>query len=252
MKTKMTKSIYVIFMMLFLTGSMFAQNQNVGINNNGSSPAASAMLDVSSTTKGFLPPRMNLDQIYSIQSPAEGLIVYNTIGKFPVYYDGTSWRKMDNTLVDFGFVIGQLRFGGVIFYIDGTGQHGLISATSDQSYQAQWGCYGTSLPGAYGTAIGTGNQNTLDIMAGCATTGIAARICGDLVLNGYSDWFLPSKDELNQMYLQKTAIGSLANDNYWSSSGFNAFNAWFQGFVNGFQDWGNKDGSAYVRAVRAF
>jgi hypothetical protein len=149
------------------------------------------------------------------------------------------------------FLIGQSYGGGIIFYIDGTGQHGLISATSDQSTGAQWGCYGTSIPGT-STAIGTGQANTTAIVAGCPTIGIAAQICDALVLNGYSDWFLPSKDELNQMYLQKTVIGGFANNYYWSSSEYNANTAWYQSFDNGYQYSGNKAATHYVRAVRVF
>ncbi|MFZ4522348.1 MAG: DUF1566 domain-containing protein [Bacteroidales bacterium] len=159
---------------------------------------------------------------------------------------------MDNTLVDFGFVVGQNRLGGVIFYIDGTGQHGLISATSDQSAGAQWGCYGT-LIGGTSTAMGTGRTNTTRIVSLCSEAGRAARICDDLVLGGYSDWFLPSKDELNQMYLQKAIIGGFADYYYWSSSEFNEYYASYQLFSNGSQTVSSyRWSSYYVRAIRAF
>jgi hypothetical protein len=149
------------------------------------------------------------------------------------------------------FFIGQSYGGGIIFYIDGTGQHGLIVTTSDQSTGAQWGCYGT-LIGGTSTAIGTGQANTTLIVNGCTTSGIAARICNDLVLNAYSDWFLPSKDELNQMYLQKSVIGGFANYYYWSSSEYIASDAWTQAMLSGTQSISSKLATYYVRAVRAF
>ena len=150
------------------------------------------------------------------------------------------------------FSIGQSYQGGIIFYIDGTGQHGLISATTDQSTGAQWGCYGTSIPGTI-TAIGTGQANTTLIVNGCSEAGRAARICNDLVLNGYSDWFLPSKDELNLMYTQKNVIGGFVFAFFWSSSEGTANNAWLQSFSDGFQTSTLKaNGAVYVRAVRAF
>jgi hypothetical protein len=150
-----------------------------------------------------------------------------------------------------GFAIGQSYGGGIIFWLDGTGEHGLIAATSDQSTVAQWGCYGTTIGGT-STAIGTGQANTTAIVNGCSEAGRAARICNNLSLNGYDDWFLPSKDELNQMYLQKTAIGGFTSNFYWSSSEYFAFNAWFQNFSIGLQGYSSKDYTFYVRAVRAF
>jgi len=149
--------------------------------------------------------------------------------------------------------IGQSYQGGKVAYIDSSGIHGLIAAPSDQGV-APWGCYGTAISGADGTAIGTGNQNTIDIMTGCDDAGIPARLCGDLVLGGYSDWYLPSKDELNQLYINKVAIGGFANNFYWSSTEYDSYGAWLQHFSNGYQSSANEDGygNDYVRAVRAF
>jgi len=240
----------LIALLLLVCSSLFAQ---VSINTDNTPPNNAAMLDVKSTNKGFLPPRMDLDQIGLIPSPVEGLLVFNTTGKYFVYHDGTVWRKMDNTLVDFGYAIGQNRMGGIIFYIDGTGQHGLISATSNQSTGAQWGCYTIALGGT-SAAMGSGQSNTTHIVNVCSEVGIAARTCNDLVLGGFSDWFLPSKDELNQIYLHKVAIGGFADSYYWSSSEFNEYYAWFQLFTDGSQNLsGNyKYIPKYVRAVRAF
>ena len=148
--------------------------------------------------------------------------------------------------------------GGYIFYDKGYYSHGwryLEAAPSDQSASAPWGCYGVSISGADGTAVGTGEQNTIDIEAGCATFGTAADICANLGWGGYSDWFLPSKDELNLMYtnLKVAGVGGFAGNYYWSSSEGDANNARYQGFNSGYQ--GN-DGKKYfnlrVRAVRVF
>lgn len=88
----MRKAICVTAMMLFLIGNLFAQNQNVGINNDGSSPHGSAMLDVSSTTKGFLPPRMTAAEKALISTPAAGLLIYQTDAPAGFYYyNGAAW-----------------------------------------------------------------------------------------------------------------------------------------------------------------
>jgi hypothetical protein len=159
------------------------------------------------------------------------------------------------------YTIGQSALGGKIAYILQPGdpgytvgvQKGLVATTADISLGAPWGCNGTSIPGATGTAIGTGNANTVAIMAGCATAGIAARLCGDLVQGGYSDWYLPSKDELNKLFLNRVAIGGFdINQFYFSSSQSSSTEAWDQEFSSGTQFQDPKEIGQYVRAVRSF
>jgi hypothetical protein len=142
--------------------------------------------------------------------------------------------------------------GGIVFYVYAGGLHGLEAAPADQSMDALWGCYGTVIAGADGTAVGTGAQNTADILAGCPGSGEAAEIADDYTLNGYDDWFLPSKDELNLLYQQKDVVGGFAVDLYWSSTESNSGLAWAQFFLNGNQYDYDKDSTERVRAVRAF
>ena len=173
-----------------------------------------------------------------------------------------SCKKEDNnpTPNPTTIAIGESYQGGKIAYIlqvgdigyDANVQHGLIAAPSDQGI-AEWGCYGTALSGADGIAIGTGAQNTLDIINGCSTAGIAARVCGDLVLGGYSDWYLPSRDELNQLYINRVAIGGFADLMYWSSTEYDSYGAWTQKFGCGIQgDLYKSYNYSNVRAVRSF
>jgi hypothetical protein len=97
-----------------------------------------------------------------------------------------------------------------------------------------------------------GNQNTLDIVAGCSTAGIAARLCNDLILNGYSDWYLPSKDELNRLLQNKNAIGGFAYGFYYSSSETGPYNVWGLFYPDDITAEILKNDSNNVRAVRSF
>ncbi|NCA77507.1 MAG: DUF1566 domain-containing protein [Alphaproteobacteria bacterium] len=170
--------------------------------------------------------------------------------------EGTAYGNelIFTTLPTQTYHIGQNFAGGIIFYIDSTGLHGLIAAPTDQSIAAQWGCSSKTIGGT-STGIGSGQANTTRIVNGCSTAGIAARICDDLFMNGYGDWFLPSQDELNQMYLQQNVIGGFTSGFYWSSSEstFNpSTSAYLQGFPGGNQYGGRKYDTYHVRAIRAF
>ena len=121
----------------------------------------------------------------------------------------------------------------------------------------EWGCNGTLISGAGGQAIGTGEQNTADIVTGCPTPGIAAHLANDLFLGGQNDWFLPSKDELNEMFTNLhspvTPLGGFSTEDfYMSSSEDDDASAWAQSFSLGDQDNRNKVTTYYVRPVRAF
>lgn len=161
-----------------------------------------------------------------------------------------------------GLIIGQEYKGGIIAYILQSADpgfipgelHGLIATKNDLLSGAEWGCYTKIITGADGLRLGTGKQNTIDIIAGCSSSGIAARLCEDLIQDGYSDWYLPSKDELNKLYLNRVAIGGFnsGKENYWSSSEGTFDDAWIQNFNTGGQTNPRKDNIFAVRAIRSF
>ena len=95
----MKKTIKTIAMLALVLGSTKAIAQNTAINSTGTTPDASAMLDVSSTTKGLLTPRMTAVQRAAISSPATGLLVYQTDGTDGFYfYDGSAWILLINNV----------------------------------------------------------------------------------------------------------------------------------------------------------
>ena len=171
---------------------------------------------------------------------------------------GTSYANdlsFRTTLISPFFTIGQSYGGGVIFYIDATLQHGLIAAPNDQSTGASWGCRST-----YSAAFsGNGQANTSSIISLCNEQGIAARICDQLVLNGFTDWYLPSLGQLNTLYLQKSVVGNFTNNRYWSSNERERIffsdpivSAYNQNFLNGTTEQIDKSTPYNVRAIRTF
>lgn len=154
--------------------------------------------------------------------------------------------------------------GGYIFYVNPNyaedGWRYLEAAPFDQSAGAQWGCFRREIPGARGTAIGTGRQNTADILAACSEPGTAAYLCANLELNGVGGWFLPSRDELAEMYRALRANGDVYfgdagiadNFTYWASTQSSADMAAHIDFPDfGRLHGDDKDLPRRVRAVRA-
>ncbi len=242
---------------LSVTGDAdFSGDVGIGTTN----PSASAILELSSTDKGFLPPRMTTSQRSIISNPVVGMIIFNTTTNRPNYFNGSYWMNFDNTSA---LAIGDQYQGGIVFYLDGSGG-GFVCATEDQNGGDAihwWNGYYINI-GLTHTGIGFGAANTYDIIYVQDSGNYAATICDNYTGGGYSDWFLPSKDELNEMYLNKVAINTTAtsiggtaleeNDYYWSSSEFNEVTTWRQIFNSGNQTTGLKDYPYLVRAVRAF
>jgi len=85
-----------IFFLVFTTVSGTAQS--VAINADNSTADGSAMLDIKSTSKGLLPPRLTRQQIFAISHPAAGLMVFNSTANKPAYYDGTNWRFFNDSI----------------------------------------------------------------------------------------------------------------------------------------------------------
>lgn len=167
--------------------------------------------------------------------------------------------------------------GGIIFYVsDPVACHGMEAAPVDQT-PSTWGCWGYSTSKSYiwtfvgGTSmtIGTGAANTAAIIAACGTNGgagngnpdgvgtitNAAATASAYILNGYSDWYLPSMDELNQLYQHAGVVGGFTNNGYWSSTEYGYYydyGSWYQYFANGVQYYYYKANILRVRAVRAF
>ena len=351
------KQIFTFLVAVLITASTYAQ---VGIGT--SSPDGSAALDITSTTKGLLIPRMTNAQRLAIASPVAGLQVFVTDfdgGSF-MFYDGTKWGTLSftktipdapiisgvapgNTEVIISFTapssnggsaitsytatsnpgaitgtvsqegsgditvtgltngtgytftvtatntigtsaasaasssvvpvsplqVGDFYQGGVVFHLFVSGEtgyvsgetHGLIAAVEDQSSGIQWNNNGSSVTtGATATAIGTGSANTDAIISaqGATETSYAAGLARAYTGGEYTDWFLPSKDELNQIYINKSTLEAVSGFNaftntyYWSSTEHDSDDALMQLFYFGHQLNYSKGFTSTVRAVRAF
>ena len=354
------KNICTLLAAVLLTATTYAQ---IGINNE--TPDASAVLDVTSTTAGFLMPRMTNAQRQAISNPAAGLQVFVTDfegGRF-MFYDGTEWGTLSftekrpdaptigtasagNTQATVSFTapssnggsaitsytatsspeaitgtvtqsgsgnitvtgltnstaytftvtatnaigtslasavsnsvvtpqpqLGDFYGGGVVFKLFHAGQigyvagetHGLIAAVQDDSHIRFYNG-SDAVSGATGTAIGTGSANTDAIIdvAVATETSYAAGLARAYTGGGYTDWFLPSRNEAYQMFINKALINNTAAANsgsdltedayYWSSSekNNNVTLAWFFEISNGGSGVVSKGTTYNVRAVRAF
>ncbi len=206
------------------------------------------------TTDGSLGAGAYVSNVYGLDT--------NTVYYIRAYATNSTGTTYGNELIftSSTHYIGMSYLGGILAYVLQVGEpgyiagetHGIIAAPSDQSTGIEWGCYGT-LVGGTSTTVGTGVANTAIVSAACGA-GTAARLCADLVLNGYSDWYLPSKYELQKLYIYKVSIGGFTAGYYWSSSENTANNAWnFNFFYTGDPNTHSfKYSASKVRAVRAF
>jgi len=132
--------------------------------------------------------------------------------------------------------VGDFHEGGVVFYLDETGLHGLVSTLSHLDV-AYWGCDSMLVDGADGTAIGDGDQNTMDIFDACSTDSLvhAAYICSTYEVNEFNDWYLPSKDELQLIKDKENTLANLGIELigwFWTSSEVDIERAWAINFMS--------------------
>jgi len=222
--------------------------ETIGINAFGENSltsvviGANVIIDAADYTMGT---NTGFKTVYDAGGKVAG--IYNYIG-------ATGWTIL---------AVGDSYGGGKVAYILQSGDpdyvggetHGLIAAIADQSTEdgIQWYNGSHVTTGATATAIGTGQANTTAIVSKQGTGSYAAQLCNDLTEGGYDDWFLPSQDELNKLWLNKVAIGGFADSYYWSSSEQPAaVNAFTQLFSTGGQVVSNEKDTYLVRAARAF
>ena len=123
--------------------------------------------------------------------------------------------------------IGQSYQGGIIFWLDETGQHGLVAAPADISTLLPWSNGIKRRTGATNSGINSGAMNTSLIIAAQLSdnpdsTSFAALACANYYVSVnnmmYGGWYLPSKGELYLMYLQKNVLDGFIGRDYWSST----------------------------------
>lgn len=205
-------------------------------------------------------PTINDSRITAGSGSAPFEIELTGLAKTTTYYvrayatnsAGTAYG-VEKSFTTLSIAVGDVYQGGIIFYIDPTGDHGLIVADSDLGSSMPWGCPYVDV--STSAAVGAGKQNTINILATCSEAGIAAKACSDLVANGYDDWFLPSIDDLQLISdnLIENGIGNFVeNQSYWSSTQQGdftsyAFDVRHHSFFNS-----RKNTILMVRPVRAF
>jgi hypothetical protein len=224
------------------------------INNN--EPVAALLSDVTKDTLSLTANRQRpfqtgsiIDKNYSLA----GILAPSPIlqvAPIPITQNNTSYK------------IGERGpAGGWIFYDKGVFSNGwryLEAAPAETELNAEWGAYKKNISGI-STNIGSGKRNTktiVEYLQNIGESGKAAQLCDSLVLDGFDDWFLPSKDELNLMYtiLKQKGHGEFSDTWYWSSSQSGISGSWLQNFNDGKQLNGHRGNSNtdLVRAVRAF
>jgi hypothetical protein len=221
------KQFFTFLAAVLLTASTYAQ---VGIGTE--TPDASSALDITSTTKGLLIPRMTKTERDAISSAAKGLIVFNTTLNTLQINEGdattANWVILSSATTSPTYTVNTFyaELGGYVIEVNSDGTHGLVVAMQDQ---------GTSNWYQANDLLSNANNHS--------TNGAK-----------FKDWRLPAKRELNLMYgiYSGNNEANLKSNYYWSSTETVYDNAWSQYFYFGNQDANFKSSAYNVRAVRAF
>ena len=188
------------------------------------------------------------------------------LNQIQFYLDsGETPKELYNDGVPVEYLYGKNYLGGLIFYFDSLDGSGLVINMTVLSEYAMWGCLGTDIigldnvaweswiiPEGPGAEVGDGYTNTMRILDetfGCDEEGIPAKLCRQLG----EDWFLPSVNELHQVYLNLILNGHVEIiGRHWSSTEANEDGAWVHAVSGDFRASFIKSTPKLVRAVRAF
>jgi hypothetical protein len=149
--------------------------------------------------------------------------------------------------------VGEHFGGGIVYYVDYSGQHGLIVSESDTGGNIVWSNISSGWTNAQSFSNGLANSDTIIKQSG--HTNSAAKYCLDYTVNHngvFSDWFLPSSYELSMIFSNAYALGSFTASNYWTSTEYSNIYAWYLNFTNGSINYNSKSGTGRCRCVRGF
>jgi len=270
MKRKLI-TIPLLILLLLFTSSSFAQ---VAINDDGSEPNSHAVLDLDVTTKdkGLLIPRLSGSErtTMSLAVADEGLTVYDTDTKTYWLWDGTQWGNFDSSPKH---RVGEIFDGGFIFWVDASGEHGLMASLDDLDSGSGivFSDVTATLIGSIAQSMTSGASNTTAITTQAGHTASAAKLCEDYTGGTHADWYLPSARELSMLF-QTDAIMDDVLDNdgdaatnglnqnfaapffsrYWSSSEYDNNEAFVFLSYYGYTQRFTKLSVCGVRAIRKF